>query len=157
MKEAGQKVNEKTRLGYTQLDFVRDLKNWIIPCYFEFQKLRRKYTGNPNLVVWLKLDGDRSHGMKSVSNPVIDCLEARGVRYFANAPRSPGMVPIEHCWGIQKEYIKKWKPKGNSALEKGILTSWDEVKQSVIDKMILTMKRRVDQLVERNGGHTDWD
>jgi hypothetical protein len=26
MKEAGQKVNEKARLGYTQLDFVRDLE-----------------------------------------------------------------------------------------------------------------------------------
>jgi hypothetical protein len=37
MKEAGQKINEKARLGYTQLDFVRDLEEWIIPYYREFK------------------------------------------------------------------------------------------------------------------------
>jgi hypothetical protein len=95
--------------------------------------------------------------MKSASNPVRDCLNKHRVNYFANAPRSPGMVPIEHCWGMQKEYIKKWKPREGSALKSGISASWDEVTQPIINKMIMTMKRRVDQLVARKGGHTDWD
>ncbi len=157
MKEAGQKVNEKARLGYTQLDFVRDLEAWIIPYYREFEQLRRRYTNNPKLVVWLELDGDGSHGMKSESNPVRDCLERHGVSYYANAPRSPGMVPIESCWGIQKEYIKKWRPKGQDALLGGVLQAWGQVQLGSIDKMVLSMKRRVDQLVDRKGGHTDWD
>jgi hypothetical protein len=157
MQEAGQKVNEKPRLGYTQLDFVRDLEEWIIPCYREFERIRRAYTGKPDTIVWLELDGDGSHGMKSESNPVRECLERHGVSYFANAPRSPGMVPIESCWGIQKEYIKKWKPKGQEALQEGVIQAWGEVQQGSINKMVLSMKRRVDQLVDRKGGHTEWD
>jgi hypothetical protein len=95
--------------------------------------------------------------MKSESNPVRDCLEQHGVSYYANAPRSPGMVPIKSCWGTQKEYIKKWRPKGQDALQKGILQAWGQVQLGSINKMVLSMKRRVDQLVDRKGGHTEWD
>jgi hypothetical protein len=51
MQEAGQKVNEKARFGYTQLDFVRNLKEWIIPYYREFERIRRAYTGKPDTII----------------------------------------------------------------------------------------------------------
>jgi hypothetical protein len=66
-------------------------------------------------------------------------------------------VPIESYWGIQKEYIKKWKLKGQEALQEGVIQAWGEVQQGSINKMVLSMKRRVDQLVDRKGGHTEWD
>jgi hypothetical protein len=97
---------------------VRNLKEWIIPYYREFERIRRVYIGKPNTIIWFELDRDRSHRIKSESNPIREYLERYNISYFTNILRSPGIVPIKSCWGIQKNILRNGNQRDKRRFKK---------------------------------------
>ena len=43
-------------------------------------------------------------------------LDHNDVVYYFNPDKSPDLSPIEHLWGVMKEYIKKKKPTNEEEL-----------------------------------------
>lgn len=59
-------------------------------------------------------------------------------------PSSPDLNPIEGCWRIVKEKIKRLHPDPTSkeGLWTAVQEAWDSIDQAVVDGMIMDMVRR---------------
>lgn len=73
-------------------------------------------------------------------------------------PHSPDLNPIENIWGIivRRIYANNRQYSNVIELKTAITQAWDEINRQTIDNLILSMDNRIFQLINRNGGHTDY-
>ena len=72
--------------------------------------------------------------------------------------QSPDMNPIEHVWYLIKIGINKRavKPRNEEELKRALLEEWEKIDIKIINNLIDSMPRRVEQLVEVRGGSTKY-
>ena len=67
-------------------------------------------------------------------------------------PNSPDLSPIEMCWAIVKAKLAKLpRAKTKDELEEQILSIWDAIPMTTINRLVLSFKRRLDMVKDRGG------
>ncbi|KAL5536250.1 hypothetical protein ACEPAF_71 [Sanghuangporus sanghuang] len=68
------------------------------------------------------------------------------------------MNPIEHVWYLMKIAINKRavRPRNEEELKRALLEEWEKIDIKIINNLIDSMPRRVEQLVEAKGGSTKY-
>lgn len=71
---------------------------------------------------------------------------------------SPDLNPIENLWGIivRRIYANNRQYSNVNELKNAIRQAWVDIDQITIDNLVLSMENRIFQVINRNGGHTDY-
>lgn len=71
---------------------------------------------------------------------------------------SPDLNPIENVWGImvRRIYAGKNVNENLEQLRAAILDSWASIEPAVLNNLILSMNKRIFQVINRNGSVTDY-
>lgn len=71
---------------------------------------------------------------------------------------SPDLNPIENLWGIlvRRIYADNKTYQTKEALSEAIQRAWEDLGQETIDNLIQSMPNRIFQVINRNGGPTDY-
>ena len=71
---------------------------------------------------------------------------------------SPDLNPIENIWGIllRRIYAENKQYQSKEELKQAIQQAWEDLDQETIDNLILSMPNRLFQVINRNGGPTDY-
>ena len=80
-------------------------------------------------------------------------------------PCSPDLNPIENLWKLLKEQIIKLHPelsefsKNNYSYQKlceAAVEAWEAFEDSMLEKLSLSMKRRLEAVIRANGWYTKY-
>jgi hypothetical protein len=95
------------------------------------------------------------------------CHASRSTRAFLNGQHvqflewpscSPDLNPIENLWGIlvRMIYADNKQYRNKDELRNAIETAWEDLEQETADNLIQSMPNRIFQVINRNGGPTDY-
>ena len=69
---------------------------------------------------------------------------------------SPDLNPIEHIWDFLKRKIRSEEPQNLRQLAQSIIRNWENLPQSLMDRVIQSMPRRIRMCIAARGGHTGY-
>jgi hypothetical protein len=103
----------------------------------------------------LQQDNDPSHGTRSDNNVVKRFQMDNWIPIFLHPPQSPDLNPIEACWNILKQRVRRryfdWHYDGLEALKRVILEEWDKITMDEIRARIAEMPMRYNEIIKRDG------
>ena len=72
--------------------------------------------------------------------------------------RSPDLNPIENLWGImvRQVYADNRQYRNVEELKRAILDAWNSISTELLKKLSNSMQNRIFQVIQRNGGVTDY-
>ena len=102
--------------------------------------------------VTFQQDNDRAH----VARLSIAFLQQNNVDVLRWPPYSPDLSPIEHLWDILDSCVRRLpqQPTMLLAPREALIQDWNAIPQAQIDRLILSITRRVRAGLNANGGHT---
>lgn len=126
----------------------------ILPVYFDFSKNENVFP-DQELITFMQ-DGAPAHSQRQ-SLKIID-------EFFPNTwakgfwpGNSPDLNPIEHIWNdLKLGAFKEPKPQNREELIRRVVDSWENLKESHLVKLSNSLCNRINQVIERNGGRTDY-
>lgn len=79
-----------------------------------------------------------------------------GIRTLRWPSRSPDMNPIEHAWDLMKRSIQRSEnpPQNAAELRQAVSAAWQRLPQQIINRLVLSMPRRVTSLLHAQGAYT---
>ena len=83
-------------------------------------------------------------------------LSASGVTVLTWPANSPDLNPIENIWSILKHEVEIRGVKTKEELINAVEEEWKRLDQEIIKKTIETMRKRIEQVVERGGKKCDY-
>ena len=85
-------------------------------------------------------------------------LEDHGIQTVEWPAKSPDLNPIENVWGWMVKDIYFGKPayKNVEELKTAVFDSWKRIPDSLIDKLIDSMPRRMHKVIENKGKTIDY-
>ena len=85
-------------------------------------------------------------------------LNRHQVQVIPCPANSPDLNPIENIWGIlvRRIYAENKQYQSKEELKQAIQQAWEDLDQETIDNLILSMPNRIFQVINRNGGPTDY-
>lgn len=104
----------------------------------------------------LEEDGDSGHGHASTTNRVRKWKDDKGLETLKNAGHSPDLAPIENCWQPPKQYVRKFPHWDENSLMELAGEGWSKVTQDFINKQILSMPQRLQDVIDSGGKMTGW-
>ena len=89
---------------------------------------------------------------------VRELKEELGIRTLRWPSRSPDMNPIEHVWDLMKRRIHQHNhpPQNANELGQAIAEAWQQLPQVIINRLVLSMTRRVAALLRARGAYTHY-
>ncbi|MBW0561445.1 hypothetical protein O181_101160 [Austropuccinia psidii MF-1] len=70
---------------------------------------------------------------------------------------SPDLNPIENVWKVLKTCVTKHnQPRKMDELHAAIQSAWDDLSPAFFEKLLIGMHKRLEAVVESNGGLTRW-
>jgi DDE superfamily endonuclease len=101
----------------------------------------------------LQQDNDNSHGTRSEDNLVKQYLRDHRIEIFEHPPQSPDLNPIEACWNILKQRVRRryfdWHTL--EQFKQVILEEWDKITMDEIRARIAELPLRYNKVIERDG------
>lgn len=107
-------------------------------------------TRNPH--VTFMHDNARPH----VARICMDTLRANNIDVLEWPAFSPDMNPIEHLWDRLDRQVRNRNPAPATLaqLRAALTQEWANIPQNAIDDLLSSMPRRIQALIQANGGHT---
>lgn len=134
--------------------YLNMLNEQIIP------EITRIYGCNSHRVWWFQ-DGAPAHRTRIVTQRLRDFFGARVVALSHAVewpPRSPDLTPCDFfLWGYLKSRVYITPPRNLDDLRQRIINEINLLKENpdLIKKVMLQMRARAQQCLERNGGHVE--
>lgn len=127
--------------------------NLYIECLEEvyLPELRKHKVRHPDFEFLLEEDGDSAHGWASKKNKVKTFKEKHGLKCYQNCPYSPDFSVIEIVWRTLKQRVRKWRCITEDELLQKIYYEWDHIEQYEINKIVLTMRDRMEACLDCDG------
>ena len=103
-------------------------------------------------IVTFQQDNARAH----VARLSMAFLQRNNVDVMHWPPYSPDLYPIEHLWDVLDRRVRNrpQPPTTRQALRLALIQKWNAIPQTEINRLILSMTRRVHTGLNANGGHT---
>lgn len=100
----------------------------------------------------LQHDNARPH----VARVCTDFLQRRNVNVIPWPALSADMSPIEHLWDMLGRRLRqrRQQPQTLNELRQALNTEWRRIPQYSVRRLISSMRRRCETLVQANGGYT---
>ena len=99
----------------------------------------------------LQEDNDPSHGIRSSDNLAVRYKRANNIELLVHPAQSPDLNPIEACWNILKQRVRRHKWENLEQLKHLIVQKWAQITMREIRARISDMSGRCDKLT-KNGG-----
>jgi transposase len=98
-------------------------------------------------------DNDPSHGTRTAENLAQYFLRSNWIEVFDHPPQSPDLSPIEGCWNILKQRIRKRYFDWHTVDEfrKVVLEEWDRITIKEIRARITELRIRYKAVIASNG------
>lgn len=103
-------------------------------------------------VYYFQQDNDPKH----TSYVVREWLLYNVPKQLKTPPQSPDLNPIEHLWCEVKNRLKNVNPTNKKDLKSAIQNIWENIPSSVTKKLVESMPRRLQAVLEAKGGHTKY-
>ena len=71
-------------------------------------------------------------------------------------PQSPDLSYIEHLWDWVDRHIPLSQKKPVSSFRNAIFETWNQIPQELIDNLIESIPRRLEEVIKSNGGSTKY-
>ena len=86
----------------------------------------------------------------------MDFLNSVNIRVMPWPASSPDLAPIEHVWNEfgRRVYTRPNKHTTVNGLRRALTEEWNNIPQTVIQSIILSMRRRCTACINARGGHT---
>lgn len=97
-------------------------------------------------------DNDPKHTSKLAKKWVAD----NNVEVFEWPPQSPDLNIIEHLWNHLDRSIDKSDRKSFAIFRNALLEKWKNIPQELIDKLIASIPKRLEEVIKANGGPTSY-
>ena len=141
-------------LGRTDIAFVRGKMN------FEgYQAILEQFLF-PFLEKWPSLEHifQQDNASVHVSSSTRKWLEAKDLPILDWPAKSPDLSPIENVWSmlVRGVYRNGRQFSNISELKKAIKEEWDNLDQNKITSLILTMNKRLIEVISKHGCLTDY-
>ena len=83
-------------------------------------------------------------------------LEKATIVRMERPARSPDLNPIEHAWDMLQTAVSSCpvQPSSVQELRQALLENWDQIPQCKIRRLISSMRRRCQAVIEARGHHT---
>ncbi len=107
-----------------------------------------KYTNN----LYFQFDNDPKHKSVKAKNFIIK----HKIKTIDHPPCSPDLNPIENIWGILKHKLSKYKFETIEQFKQSVLDEWKKIDKNTINNTILSMKNRLQVVIDNRGGYTDY-
>lgn len=140
--------------------------NGVGPLHFCTQNVTAKYYVDllddnlPECMAILSLDDNtklmQDNAPAHKAKVTMRYLEDIGLPTLPHPPQSPDMNPIEHVWDYVGREVRKINPQTNTELKSAIETAWYAVPLEFVQKLILSMPRRLKAVKESKGGPTKY-
>jgi transposase len=124
----------------------------LLPVYISAIKTMKEIDDKPWI---LQEDNDKSHGhvgpVPGVKFMAQEYRETHGIKLLIHPPQSPDLNPIEACWNILKERMRKYRWNNLDELKALLQKLWNEITMEKVQARIAEMPWRCKQ-VKRFGG-----
>lgn len=137
--------------GVGQLEFIDGIMNKELPIKILDENLRqsvRKLRMGRRFI--FQQDGDPKHTAKIVTK----WFNENKVKVLDWVGQSPDLNPIEHLWSHLKRRIAARKPSNLKDLKTIIVDEWNQIGPEVTQKLVESMPRRIQAVIEAKGGST---
>lgn len=91
---------------------------------------------------------------KHTSRKAKDFFKSRKVDVLEWPPQSPDLNPIEHLWDILKREVHQVHSSSISNLKARVREVWENISPEVTAKLVESIPRRLDAVLESRGGPT---
>lgn len=101
----------------------------------------------------LQQDNARPHVAKKVKN----WMSSKEINVCCDwPPYSPDLNPIENLWSLLDSNVNKRRPKNNEQLIKNLSKTIKNVDIEIIENLILSMPKRIEEVIKLKGGFTKY-
>jgi hypothetical protein len=104
----------------------------------------------------LEEDNDSGHGGGSQGNIVARWKRDINLDYYFNSPNSPDLSPIENCWQVMKQHLKKFPHWDEFETRELACEGWGNVSQGFINDQINQMPERLQTCIDMDGRMTGY-
>jgi hypothetical protein len=122
----------------------------LLPIYVDAVKTLRERDSTHTEEYELQEDGDPSHGLKREGLAQLYKAE-HNIRNFVHPPQSPDLNPIEACWNILKQRVRKHVWHDIEELKEILQREWAAITQQEIQSRIAEMPERCKKLIRFSG------
>jgi transposase len=95
----------------------------------------------------LQQDNDPKH----TSRVAKDFIAENKINTIDWPSNSPDLNPIENIWYIMKNNVEKRMPRNVAELKRFMVEEWEKIPQETVKNIIMSMKRRCELVLEKNG------
>lgn len=97
-------------------------------------------------------DNDPKHTAKTTK----DYFSAKGINLLDWPSMSPDLNPIEHLWDEIDRRIPTTCRKSKAVFVEKILETWASLPNTVLQKLVESMPKRIEAVLQNRGGHTKY-
>ena len=95
----------------------------------------------------LEEDGDSGHGTGK-SNIVRTWKKQNNLTSYFNCSNSPDLSPIENCWQLRKQHLRKYPHWDDATTKELIVEGWEAVTQEFINAKVREMPQRLKAVLD---------
>ncbi|KAF0736227.1 hypothetical protein Ae201684P_006798 [Aphanomyces euteiches] len=83
-------------------------------------------------------------------------LDENMIETLDHPPQGPDLNPIKHVWEFISRRLRELHATSVESLKARIMTIWDQIPQDYIQKLILSMPKRMEDVILAKGGSTKY-